>query len=62
MPIGAARFSFSGSSEPYDENLALLVTRFFGANIGIVTDNPDNRCHWVIVREFEQDQLLLTQL
>ena len=62
MPIGAARFSFSGSSEPYDENLALLVTRFFGANIGIATDNPDNRCHWVIVREFEQNQLLLTQL
>ena len=62
MPLGAARFSFSGASEPYDENLALLVTRFFGANIGIATDNPDNRCHWVIVREFEQQQLLLTQL
>ena len=62
MPLGATRFAFSRSDEPYDENLAFLVTRFFGANIGIATDNPDNRCHWVIVQEFEQQQLLLTQL
>jgi len=62
MPLGASRFAFSGGVESYDPNLAFLVTRFFGAKIGIVEDDPGNKASWVIALAFEQEALLLTDI
>jgi hypothetical protein len=62
MPLGAARFSFSGGTKPFDPNLGFLVTRYFGAMIGIEEGDPNNKAHWVMVLAFEQEPFLLTDI
>ena len=62
MLLCAAMFSFSGDTTSVSPNLGFLVTRYFGAMIGIEEGDPNNKAHWVMVLAFEQEPFLLTDI